>query len=85
MAMPEAAVDEDHELAAQKQHDVGPTGKILAMQPEADAEPVQQTADHPFWRRVLAADGSHDAGTASAVVTPVHYPPSGIELLNCFL
>jgi hypothetical protein len=61
MAMPEAAMDEDGELAA-GQDDVGPAGQVLAMKPKADAESVQEAADRAFRRRILAAHGGHDAG-----------------------
>ena len=73
MPMPEATVHENRESPA-RQHDVGPAGQILAMQAKADAEPMQEAADDAFGRRVLAADGGHDAGTraTAAGVIGVH-------------
>jgi hypothetical protein len=70
MPMPEAAMDEDRESPA-RQHDVGPAWQVLAMEPEADTEAMQQAADDAFGRRVLAAHGGHDAGTLF-LRDPVH-------------
>ena len=61
MPMPEAAVNEDRDLSSD-QHDVRPPRQFATMKPEPDAEPMQEAADDPLRRRVLAAHGGHDAG-----------------------
>jgi hypothetical protein len=70
MPMPEAAVNEDGNPPGDED-DVGPPGKIGPMEPKPDAEPMEQTANDAFGRRVLPANGGHDAGTLSGS-DPVH-------------
>ena len=44
MTMPEAAVNED-DFTARSEHQIRLAGKILAVQPEAKAEPVDKVVD----------------------------------------
>jgi hypothetical protein len=62
MPMPETAMDEDRDLPG-NDHDVGPPRQIATMEPKPNAEPMELTADDAFGRRVLPANGGHDAGT----------------------
>jgi len=55
MLMPEAPPDL-HNAAPGREHQVGTTGKIAAMQAKAVAHTVGETADSNFWLSVLAPD-----------------------------
>src|SRR6267143_2383991 len=58
MAMPKAAVDEDHGFVFRQYH-VRPPRKFLSMKTEAEAHSMQQRADAHFGRGVLAANAAH--------------------------
>src|SRR3546814_17004861 len=58
MLMPEAAVDED-DLAAGAEDDVGFARQILAMQPEAVAQGMDNPSDKQFRRRAAAPDQAY--------------------------
>ena len=64
--MPETAVDQDHLPPAGKDQ-VGRAGQIAAMQAEAVAEGVDQTADGQLGAGVLAANARHAFGALDGV------------------
>lgn len=41
------------------EHDIGLSGQILAVQPEAIAHPVEQRADYQLWLCVSIPDAGH--------------------------
>lgn len=61
MPMPEAAVDQNN-FAVPRQHHIGPSGKVLAVEPETIPQPMQQRPDRNFRLGVPAADAAHEAG-----------------------
>jgi len=60
MLMPETAMREDNFFSAWKDN-VGPSGKVSAMQAESVPEPVNQAPQGELRVRILAADAPHIA------------------------
>jgi hypothetical protein len=56
--VPKAAVNEDNN-AMSRQDNVGGAGKIIGVQPESQARPVQSLTHHDFWFRVARANRAH--------------------------
>lgn len=56
--VPEAAMNKDHELPAGK-HDIGAAGKIIALQRETKAEPMQERSDAFLRVRIASLDATH--------------------------
>src|SRR4051794_3949173 len=74
MPVPEAPVHEDGRLML-RQDDVGPSGKIFAVQPEAESEGVQNLPNSQFGAGVARPDGPH-AGRYPLVVQHARSPNS---------
>ena len=55
MPVPEASVNHDDGAVA-REHDVGATGQILAVQAESEPEPVSNSTNGEFWLGVSTPD-----------------------------
>ena len=75
MPIPETAVDED-DLAPAAKDQVGRAGQVAAMQAEAVAEGVDETADDELGAGVLAADAGR-AFAALAETESIHQADGG--------
>ena len=64
VTVPPAAMHENHGAASRK-HQVRPARQILHVQPISIACSVKQTADGPFWLRILGLDRLHGAPAQS--------------------
>lgn len=71
MPMPEATVNEDNSLMF-RQHDVGLARQFLSVKAKPEAQPMQQRANAPFGRCVLAANSAHVPGTALFAQSVAH-------------
>jgi hypothetical protein len=66
MAVPKAAMDKDN-LAATGENEIGRSGQIATVQPEAITEPVSNLPDNKLWPRVPASDSAHHSGSGVRV------------------
>lgn len=65
MLVPKAPMDEDSRVVFWK-NEIGTSGQITAMQPEAVSELVEEPPDDHFGRSVLALNATHDLRTPNA-------------------
>ena len=81
MAVPEAAVDEDHRMVF-RQDEIRPAGKLAVVHSVAEPARMQAPADNQLRLCVLAPDGRHVATAGSPVVYIRHSAGAGYLLLG---
>ena len=76
MAMPKASVDEDGG-GVLGEHDVGLSGKVFAMESEAEAQAMEKFAEANFRFGVLGADFGHDFAALGGIEDVCQSPAPG--------
>jgi hypothetical protein len=76
MAMPKAAMNEDH-LLPKRKYDIRPSWQRSVVQPISIPHRIEHPPDTQLWSRVLSLDRSHVPATLRPAVYVNHIPESG--------